>query len=146
MRRLLTGRGDILALTRDSVTEDGLLVRPSKSQNSTGKALLIEWSDDLRQVVARAQQLTPRLRAPLLCNRSGKAYTGGGFAVNWQKLQVKALELGAVERRYTFHDLRAKSASDDSLQAASERLGHSSQAMTKRVYVRTPTKVRPLER
>ncbi len=145
---LLTGlrRGDILALTRHSVTDDGLLVRPSKSRNSTGKALIIEWSDDLRRVVARAQHLAPRVRAALLCNRSGKAYTGGGFAVNWQKLQLKALEVGAIEHRYTFHDLRAKSASDDSLQAASERLGHSSQAMTKRVYVRTPTKVRPLER
>ena len=46
--------------------------------------------------------------------------------------------------RFTFHDLRAKSASDDILQSASERLGHTSVETTKRVYFRKPMKVKPL--
>ena len=55
---------------------------------------------------------------------------------------AKAVEKGVP--RFTFHDLRAKSASDDTLQAATERLGHTSEETTKRVYVRKPTKVKPL--
>ena len=139
---LLTGlrRGDILALTRDSVTEEGLLVHTSK----TGKALLIELSDELRVVIERALRLTPRVRRPLLCTRSGKRYSADGFGANWRRLITKAVKEGKIESRFTFHDLRAKSASDDTLAVASERLGHTSQAVTKRVYVRKPVKVRPL--
>jgi integrase len=139
---LLTGlrRGDILALTLDSVTDDGVFVQTSK----TGKALLIEWTDQLRAVIRRAKSLEPRVRRPLLCTRAGKPYSGDGFSAMWQRTIKKALEKGVINQRFTFHDIRAKSASDDVLAAASERLGHSSQAMTKRVYVRKPTRVKPL--
>lgn len=137
---LLTGlrQGDILALTRDSVTDEGLLVRTSK----TNKALLIEWSPELRKSIARAKALKPHVRLPLLCTRDGKRYSASGFKANWQRLMGKAVDAGLV--RFTFHDLRAKSASDDVLQSATERLGHTSVETTKRVYVRKPTKVKPL--
>jgi integrase len=137
---VLTGlrRGDILALRRESVTDDGLLIHTAK----TGKALLMEWTDELRAVVTRAQRLDPRVRAPLLCTLGGRAYTGDGFSAIWQRVMAKAVK--ADVERFTFHDLRAKSASDDELASASARLGHTSQAITKRVYVRKPTKVKPL--
>ena len=47
--------------------------------------------------------------------------------------------------RFTFHDLRGKSATDSvDLQSAYERLGHTSIAMTRRVYDRGVRKVDPL--
>ena len=49
---VLTGlrRGDLLALTRENLTDDGIELVESK----TDKALIIEWSDELRDVVRRA--------------------------------------------------------------------------------------------
>jgi integrase len=47
--------------------------------------------------------------------------------------------------RFTFHDIRGKSATDSaSLNDAYERLGHTSIAMTRRVYDRGTRKVTPL--
>ncbi len=137
---VLTGlrQGDILSLTRDNVTKEGLLVHTSKTE----KLLLIEWSPELKKAVRRARQLKPRVRLPLLCTRQGKRYSSSGFKANWQRLMGKAVEKGID--RFTFHDLRAKSASDDSLAAASDRLGHTNREITRRVYRRKPEKVRPL--
>lgn len=55
----------------------------------------------------------------------------------------KTLKNGLTER-FHFHDLRAKSASDDDPQTASNRLGHGSVSTTERYYRRAPEKVRPL--
>lgn len=139
---VLTGlrRGDLLALTRDHLTDEGILIRTSK----TGKPLLIEWSDELRGVVARAKRIKPQVRIALICNKQGKRYTGQGFATMWQKLIRAAMEQNAIQERFRFHDLRAKSASDDSLEAATQRLGHMDARLTERIYRRKPRRVKPL--
>lgn len=135
---VLTGlrRADLLALTRDNLTDAGILVATSK----TGKTLLIEWSDELRAAVAAAWALQPQVRRHLLCTRRGKQITGNGFSTLWRRT-IKASE---VTPPFRFHDLRAKSASDDDLASATSRLGHSSPAVTERHYRRAPAKVRPL--
>lgn len=64
-----------------------------------------------------------------------------------KKLDIRkavADEESALAEPFQFRDLRAKSASDDVLEAATERLGHSDAAITNRVYRRKPVKVRPL--
>jgi len=62
----------------------------------------------------------------------------------WQRTMVKAMQQG-LEERFHCHDIRAKSATDgENLKARSERLGHSSPAITKRIYMRKPTRVNPL--
>jgi integrase len=59
----------------------------------------------------------------------------------------KAIKNGGLEERFTFNDLRSKSASDTAdVLEASERLGHSNIDLTRRVYRRKPAKVRPLLR
>ncbi len=139
---LLTGlrRGDLLNLTRGSLTDDGLLVKSQK----TSKALLFEYTEELNEVLSRAKKLRPQLPGRyLIRTREGRQYTGSGFAANWQRLMRKAQKNGI--EKFTFHDIRAKSASDSaSLREASERLGHTSMAMTDRVYMRTARKVKPL--
>ena len=144
---VLTGlrRSDLLRLTRANLTDDGILVTPGKTEGTTNKTLLILWSDELRSVVDRAKKLKPQVRQPLVCTRQGKAYTGDGLNSMWQRLIKKAHADDAISSRFQFRDLRAKSATDDDVLAdASDRLGHSSQALTKRVYIRKPTRVRPL--
>ena len=93
-------------------------------------------------MVDRALRLQPRVRQPLLCNTKGERYKAGSFDSVWRHAIGKAVEAGV--KRFHFHDLRAKSASDDELDEATKRLGHTSAKMTQRVYVRKPTKVRPL--
>jgi integrase len=67
----LTGlrRDDILSITRDQVTDDGLYVPTSK----TGKPLLFEWTEELREVVDRSRSISPRVRRYVICNRQGNA-------------------------------------------------------------------------
>ena len=139
---LLTGlrRGDLLRLTRDNLTDEGILIKTSK----TGKPLLIEWSDELRSVINRAKRIKPQVRQTLICNLQGKPYTGQGFAAIWQRLIRKAVDKKVIQERFRFHDLRAKSASDDTLEAATQRLGHMDANLTERVYRRKPRRVKPL--
>jgi len=135
---VLTGlrRADLLALTRDQLTEDGILVRTRK----TGKPLLIQWSEELQAAVDRAWSLDPQLRRYVIANRRGEAYTPDGFSAVFRRVMLKVPAAG----RFRWHDLRAKSASDGSLEEASARLGHTSAALTAKHYYRAPRKVRPL--
>lgn len=52
-------------------------------------------------------------------------------------------EPAALTERFTFHDLRAKSASDDQLEIAAERLAHDDPRTTQKVYRRKPRRARP---
>jgi len=143
---VLTGlrMGDLLRLKRNNLTDVGIIVQPRKTVTTTGKVLEIEWSAELLAVVDRAKRIPPQIRLPLIANRKGKAYTPGGFSNCWQKLIKLALKQGVIDERFQFRDLRAKSASDDSLAAATARLGHANPQITESVYRRKPTKVKPL--
>ena len=138
---VLTGlrRGDILSLTRENLTDEGVAVITSKTE----KPLLIEWSPTLRSIVKRPLAIRPQVRQSVICNRSGKSYTPDGFSSVWDSLMHKAMKHGSMER-FQFRDLRAKSASEDTLEAATARLCHVDSAITERVYRRKPAKVRPL--
>ena len=141
---VLTGLrpGDLLSLTRANITDDGIRIFTRK----TGRDLIIAWSDELRQVVQQALSLQPRFRQPLICTRQGKAYSVDGFTSIWRRKIKNALTdpENRLEEAFQFRDLRAKSASDDTSEAATARLGHTNAAITERVYRRKPTMVRPL--
>lgn len=152
---VLTGlrRGDLLALTKDQLHEDGIHVRTSK----TSRGLIIAYSPELSEVLERAKLLKPHFRQPLIATRRGKAFTGSGFATLWRRAMVAAFpmkknaspeEIKAVKAsRFSFNDLRSKSATDtEDLAEASARLGHTTTAVTKRHYVRKPAVVKPLTR
>lgn len=140
---LLTGQrqGDLLKLTWKQVTPEGITFRQSK----TGKRLMVGMSPALEAVLLRARALLPNLpREYVLRRRNGAPYTENGFRAIWQRVMRKYAKTGA--ERFTFHDLRAKSATDSvSIEAAYERLGHTSMAMTRKVYDRGVRKVTPLK-
>lgn len=140
---LLTGlrRGDILALTRANLTDEGIVVTTSK----TGAGLILEWTPELRAVVERAKRLKPQVPGTyLLRTRAGRPYSAQGFSAIWKRAVTRAVEKDGIAH-LTFHDLRRKSASDSAtVQEAQARLGHSSEAVTRRFYIEKPVKVRPL--
>jgi integrase len=141
---VLTGfrPGDLLALTRQSLTDDGIEIETRK----TGKRILIEWSEALRSTVKRALAEAPQVRQHIICNKQGKAYTVDGFnTIFYRRMSelVKNRDSGLTER-FQFRDLRAKSASDDTAEAASKRLGHADPKITERVYRRKAERAKPL--
>jgi integrase len=153
--KLLTGmrRGDILRLTMSALREEtGIHVTPGKTENSTGKSMIIEWSDELRAAVALAKQARPMKLSPFLfCNRMGSGYfneeTGraGGWESMWGGFIKRVMAETAVTEHFTEHDLRAKCASDAAtLEHARQLLAHADGKLTERVYRRKPEVVKPL--
>jgi len=165
----ITGQreGDLLKLpNRDPsvYTDDGIVFRPGKSKRrhprrgvmvESAKAVIVECSPELSAVVARARKLGPDIRKTLLCNLQGKPFTESGFRSNWHRLMQTALKgrkksngEAAIEpvltESFTFHDLRAKSASDDeNVGNATDRLAHDDPRTTRKVYLRKPRRARP---
>ncbi len=156
----MTGQreGDLLKLTRSQLTDDGVVFSIGKSKRrhprhgqivETSKRVILEWSPELRVVIERLKKLGPQIRPTLLCNLEGKPFTSDGFRSNWHRLMTKATAPGGkgeppvLAERFTFHDLRAKSASDDELEVATERLAHDDPRTTQKVYRRKPRRARP---
>lgn len=145
-------RGDILSLRLGDLKEDGIHVQPSKTRKSSGKRLIIEWDDELRDLVERIKRRPPRRigDAPLFVTRQGKPYIDekgrcNAFDSLWQRFMDKVMARTAVTERFQERDLRAKTASDsDTVEEASELLAHSSTDITRRVYRRKPVRVKPL--
>lgn len=152
--KLLTGmrRGDLLRLTVADLRDDGIHVTPKKTQGTTGKRLIIRWSDDLRAAVERALHVRPKATAPFLfCTRSGDCYfdessgRAGGWDSMWRGFMTRVLSETKVLVRFTEHDLRAKCASDaKTLEHARALLSHADGRLTERVYRRKPETVDPL--
>ena len=137
-------RGYILKLTRGQCLDDGIHYTRGKTMRKRPRKIIVERSDELEAVVARGKKLKPQVRQHIVATRSGKPFTASGFSTLWQRTMVKATQNG-LEQRFNSHDIRAKSATDGAdLVASSERHGHSSPAITKRVYMRKPTRVKPL--
>jgi integrase len=134
---LLTGlrQGDLRALRREALREDGIYVTESK----TGKRKLVQWSDALRffvrRALARQEALAARPADPkkhrqarqvsqhVLTNRFGQPWTLSGLQTAMRRQSLD----------WHFHDLRAKAASD----ADHNILGHGAGMLG--VYVRHKT-------
>lgn len=80
------------------------------------------------QGVAMGRRRKSRLDLP---QRVYFNHTSSGFDSIWQRAMRKAIEAGDLKERFTEHDIRAKTATDDPLNAQ-QRLGHQSRAMTDR--------------
>jgi hypothetical protein len=152
--KLLTGmrRGDLLRLSMSALQDDGIHLTPNKTKKSTGKRVIIGWSDELREAVAMAKAARPVQIGPFLfCNRAGECYvdeaTGraGGWESLWRGFMGRVLKETKVTERFTEHDLRAKCASDaETLAHAQQLMTHADSKITERVYRRKPQMVKPL--
>lgn len=152
--KLLTGmrRGDLLRLTMSDLQDDGIHVMPGKTEHSTGKRLIIEWTDELRAYVGMAKSVRPVTISPFLfCNRRGECYfnekTGraGGWDTMWRNFITRVLKETKLKEHFTEHDMRAKCASDaETLEHARALLAHADGKVTERIYRRKPERVKPL--
>ena len=149
--KLLTGlrRGDLLSLTQSDLKNDGIHVTPRKTARSTGKKVIYEWSEELREAVSEVLNLRKKVLSVWLFHTNrGQPYikadgSANGFDSIWQRFMAKAIEQTGLVEKFTEHDLRAKVASDTELGHARQLLGHSSDATTRKIYQRRPDLVKP---
>jgi integrase len=138
-------RGDLLKIKLSDITEEGILITPSKTVRKTGKTILITWTDELRAQIntIRNEQRRVKSLIYLFSNRKGRPYAKSGIDSIWQRLMAKAIENKIIAERFRFHDLRSMAADSVDFQHAVELLQHSDPKLTKRVYRRAIQKVRP---
>ena len=69
-----------------------------------------------------------------------------GFNTIFYRAMSKVVkdENSGLTERFQFRNLRAKSASDDTAEATSKRLGHADSKITERVYRRKAERAKPL--
>lgn len=139
---LLTGQrqGDILRLTWDKVDRELGCIH--FRQAKTGKRLGVRLTQSLIELLDQCAALKPD-GSYVIRRRDGQPYSSDGFRAIWQRHQRRWASKG--RERFTFHDLRAKSASDSkTIDDAYQRLGHTSMSMTRRAYDRGERLVDPL--
>lgn len=145
--KLLTGlrRGDLLRLEEKQLTDSGIFVRTGK----TGAALMIEWTEELREAVSACLNARPKDIVPwLFCTRKGNPYvkhdgSANAFDSLWQRFMKKVVTKTKVTERFQEKDIRKKTASDMSLETAKQLLGHTSAATTRRHYRLKGDRVKP---
>ncbi len=141
---LLIGQrvADLLGARRVDLADGHLEIR----QRKTGTPLRFELTPALQAVIDRALA-RPRKAASLwiLADRHGHPLTAAGLRNRFDAARAGVAAAGRPDlAAWQFRDLRAKTASDsESLEAAQDRLGHTSAAITRRVY-RRGAKVKPL--
>lgn len=94
-------RGEVLALTYDKVTEDGILVERSKRSLDE-----ITVAQEVLDLVERSKTL-PEGSDRIVRNSLGAPISTGGFDSAWRRLALKMRD-----RHFAFHDLKAKGVSD----------------------------------
>ena len=158
--KLLTGlrMTDLLNLQPSDIKEDGIHVKASKTQNSSGVRQIFTWLDKdgndtgRRAAVDMCLAARPVDIAPyLFCTDEGTSYIdskGGTTSFNsvWQRFMTRVLKDTKVTQRFAERDLRAKVATDaeekESLERARKLLGHVDGRVTKKWYMRKAEIVR----
>ena len=122
---------------------DHIVLRVSKKRNDKGyESKSYEMTPDLWRALCKAMELRKHNRGGaaslpsdyLFITKHGKKYTKDSFRTLWRTVRAK---LDLEPREITFHDMRAKAASDAvSDAAATELLHHKDPKITKRVYRR----------
>jgi hypothetical protein len=94
----------------------------------------LKMSPALRELLDR---LKPARIGPVFPTaRKSQPYTESGFKSMWNKLVKKGMAAGIIERRFTFHDLRAYYATQHKIQRGALPDLHANPATTARVYDR----------
>ena len=129
---------EVLALTRQDLTEEGLIIRRVKGSRTT----VVRWSPRLRAAVDAALNQPSRIQSMyLIHDRSGQPINSSTFNTAWQRLMQRVEQDGG--QRFTIHDLKAKGVSDDQGDKA-KGSGHKDPRMITRTYDRKANIVDPV--
>lgn len=141
---LLTGQrqGDLINLKWSQIKNRGGKDYIEIDQGKTGKKLAIFISPAVEEILNRAWQ-TSLKGEYVIRTKWGRKYSEDGFRAMWQRYCRAWEKLG--NPRFHFHDIRAKSISDNpNFDAAYLLSGHIDPKMTRGVYDRNRRDVQPL--
>jgi integrase len=152
--KLMTGlrRTDMLSIKLNDIKDDGVHITPSKTSNSSGKSIIIEYDDYglMMNVISQIKSLPRPIGSMyLFCTRKGKPFiqadkSCSAFKSMWQRWQTKALAAGLVEWKFAERYLRNATASAmDTTQEAQKLLAHSSPRTTQKHYRVHPERIQP---
>lgn len=153
---LITGQrqGDILNFrwadisdlpepVKDPATGETLTQELTVFQSKTRKRIGIGITKELEAVLDRCWQL-PNRGEYVLSRRCGGRYTSPGFRTLWHRVMAQWMDRGG--ENFHFHDIRALCATRQPTPEHARRLlGHTSIAMTMRVYRRGVERVIPTQ-
>lgn len=122
----ITGQriGDVLALRRDALREEGIEFQ----QGKTGARLTVAWTDELRRAVDDAKALHGRVASLYVV--PGTGYRPLAHQPIWRDWHAACADAGVADAR--LHDLRALAGSEAKRQGlnAQALLGHTTEQMT----------------
>ena len=144
---------DTRLLPRKALQADGIHMKQTK----TGAEVVIEWSDELYAIVLGLLAWSDEIQRPrkiespyVISARSGGPYTPHGWKTTVYKIVRAAIAdpENPLEVPFSFHDLRARSATDEEeLEGTNpqHRLGHARRSTTD-IYMRgkRTKRVKPL--
>ncbi len=135
--KMMTGlrQGEPLALRRTDWDGECLSVQRNKGGGRT-----IYEGEGIRASVRACLDMHRVGSMYLISTRRGQRYTGDGFRSIWQRCMKRYVAAGG--EHFTEHDLRAKAASEATLEVAQALLGHRSPVTTEVVYRRKPTRIK----
>lgn len=122
-------QGDQLSLRLSDIKSQEIKITDQK----TGQPGDYRITQRLDQIIEQAKSLRhPIGSLYLFCTARGQPYTSDGFRAIWRKLMQRALKTGAIKDGFTWHDLRAKHATDGKAKGLNVQitLGHRSPATT----------------
>ena len=134
-------RSEVFGLTYDDILEEGLLIRRGKGSRSE----VTLWNPRLKAAVEGCKSIYPSAPTPikgklLLHDKMGVSFSKNALDSAWQRVIAKAMAADKeirLEKSFTFHDLKAKGATDSSQENAAL---HKSKKM-EAVYDRLPKQV-----
>lgn len=137
---------DMLLLKVTDADAIGITVKPSKTENSTGRVQTFEWNPVRRHAWDMALAARPIDIGPyVFCNSAGEPFfkeetgTASGFESIWQRFMTRLLRETNLKARFAERDLRAKVGSDqESIERAQRILGHEDPRVTAGHYRRKP--------
>lgn len=130
----LARQGDVLALQRAQLVEQGIFIRQGKTAAKQIKA----WSDRLMRAIELSKNLPIKNGVTsiyVIHQPNGRRYTRDGFNSRWQQAREEAQrQFPHLLFDFTFHDLKAKGVSDleGSLQEKQQISGHKTITQTAR--------------
>lgn len=102
---------DVRLLKINEITPDGIYVKPTKTDSTSGKDVLIPMTSAIEEVIARARAEQRIQSMYVICKpRTGKPYDATGLRTAWYRACARVGLKGL-----TLRDLRAKAATDAKL-------------------------------
>jgi len=105
---LLYQRGTEIRLMRwDKIKPQGILFKPTKTENTTGKEVIVQVGEDVRAVLDRIKSISNGCSTFIIHTEQGTPYTASGIRTLFNRAAERAGISGV-----TLKDIRSKAASD----------------------------------